>query len=138
MQAPSLLVAAGALILLALGGLHLRHTFVGTALHPRDRNIVEAMKSTSPRITAKTTMWRGWIGFNASHSLGAIVFGLVYGYLSLAAPALLFSSFFLLTVGMITLIGYVVICRRYFFSIPMRGTALAAVLYAVGVVTSWS
>jgi hypothetical protein len=43
-------------------------------------------------------MWRCWVGFNASHSLGLILFGLVFGYLALAHGQLLFRSPFLLDV----------------------------------------
>ena len=31
-------------------------------------------------ITPQTTLWRAWIGFNASHSLAAILFGLAKLY----------------------------------------------------------
>jgi hypothetical protein len=53
------------------------------------------MSATAPVISRETTMWKAWIGFNASHSLGAILFGLVYGYLALAHPAFLFPIPFL-------------------------------------------
>ena len=36
------------------------------------------------RHTKETTMWRCWVGFNASHSMGLILFGLAFGYLALA------------------------------------------------------
>jgi hypothetical protein len=39
------------------------------------------------------------VGFNASHSMGLILFGLVFGYLALAHRQLLFQSPFLLVVG---------------------------------------
>src|SRR5438046_6957052 len=29
-------------------------------------------------------MWRAWVGFNASHSMGAMLFGLVFAFLALA------------------------------------------------------
>ena len=35
------------------------------------------MKNTSPVLTGETTMWNAWIGFNASHSAGAIFIGLI-------------------------------------------------------------
>lgn len=51
-------------------------------------------------------MWKAWVGFNASHALGAILFGLVYGYLALLHLAFLFQSWFLLAVGFALLVGY--------------------------------
>jgi hypothetical protein len=53
-----------------------------------------------PPITKETTMWRCWVGFNASHSIGLILFGLVFGFLALAHGQLLFQSPFLLVVGL--------------------------------------
>ena len=41
-------------------------------------------------ITRETTMWKAWVGSNASDSYGAILFGAVYGYLSLTHSAFLF------------------------------------------------
>jgi len=59
-------------------------------------------------------MWRCWVGFNASHSMGLILFGLVFGYLALAHGQLLFQSPFLLVVGLAMLGGFVVLCKFIF------------------------
>ena len=79
-------------------------------------------------------MWRAWVGFNASHSYGAILFGAVWAYLALAHPAFLFQSVFLLALGLVVLLGYVVLARVYWFSIPFRGILLATVLYGLGLI----
>ena len=83
-------------------------------------------------------MWKAWIGFNASHSYGAILFGAVYGYLALVHSAFLFQSRFLLLLGLLLLAGYVFLGKRYWFSVPFRGIALASALYSVGLVVGWS
>ena len=67
-------------------------------------------------------MWRCWVGFNASHSMGLILFGLVFGYLALAHGKLLFQSTFLLVVGLAMLSGVVVLCKVYFFSVPSKAS----------------
>jgi multisubunit Na+/H+ antiporter MnhE subunit len=72
------------------------------------------MTQISPVITKETTMWRCWVGFNASHSMGLILFGLVFGFLALAHGQLLFQSPFLLVVGLAMLVGLVVLCKVYF------------------------
>ncbi len=56
-------------------------------------------------------MWRAWVGFNASHSMGLILFGLVFGFLALAQDHLLFHSPFLLVVGLAMLGGFVALCK---------------------------
>lgn len=129
-----LLVAASAAIVLVLGLLHLTFTFRGTRLHPRDAGAMHAMQQSALRITRETTVWRAWIGFNASHSFGLMLFGAIYGCLALLEPAVLFGSIFLRPIGLALLLGYVVLARLYFFSVPFRGVVLATMLYIAGLV----
>jgi hypothetical protein len=131
-------IAAAAAIALVLGLLHLFYTYNGTKLHPRDEALKARMQEVAPGITRETTMWRTWIGFNASHSFGAIFFGLVYAYLPLAQPRMLFESPFLLAVGLALLAGYVVLGRLYWFSTPFRGVVAATVLYVLGLVVHFA
>jgi len=132
-DAARILVALSALVILALGCLHLSITFRGNKLHPRDPELLERMRTVSPVITRETTMWKTWIGFNASHSYGAMLFGLVYGYFAVVRPDVLFGSAFLLGVGAMLLAGYVFLGYRYWFSIPFRGIVVAALLYVAGI-----
>jgi hypothetical protein len=130
--AASLLVASSAAIALCFGLLHLFHTYGGVMLHPREGTVTEAMGQSSLRITRETTVWRAWIGFNASHSIALMLFGALYAYLALAAPALLFGSIFLRALGLATLAGYVALSKLYFFSVPFRGIVVATALYVAG------
>jgi hypothetical protein len=130
----SSLIAASAALLLLLGSMHLLFTFSGSKLHPRDPAVKAAMMAAHPVITRETTVWRASIGFNASHSMGAMLFGLVYGYLALAHPAMLWQSTFLLALGLVTLLAYAVLAKRYWFHVPFRGIALATALYAAALV----
>ena len=132
----ALLVAASAVVILALGAIHLLYTFHGTKLWPRDGAVMQSMQQAPLVLTRQTTMWRAWVGFNVSHSLGAILFGLVYGYLALAAPKFLFGAPFLCAVGLVSLLSYAVLGARYWFSAPFRGIVLATVLYAAGLVAA--
>jgi hypothetical protein len=66
----SLLVAGSAAIILLLGLAHLLYTFHGPKLLPRDRELQARMQEVSPVITRQTTMWKAWIGFNASPNFG--------------------------------------------------------------------
>jgi hypothetical protein len=129
-----LLMAASAAVVLALGAVHLLYTFVGVKLHPRDARVREAMDEGQLVLTRQTTLWRAWIGFNASHAQGAILFGLVFGFLALRAPALLFESIFLRATGLAMLASYLVLAHRYWFKVPFRGVALATLLYGAACV----
>lgn len=82
-------------------------------------------------------MWKAWAGFNASHSMGAILFGLIYGYLALMQGALLFQSVFLQAVGFLMLGGWLMVGKRYRFSAPLRGIAMSLVCYVIAVVLAW-
>jgi hypothetical protein len=70
------------------------------------------MSQIAPVLTKETTMWRCWVGFNVSHSMGLILFGLVFGFLALAHGQLLFHSAFLLVVGLAMLV--VLLCSASF------------------------
>ena len=128
------LVAASALITLALGLAHLAYTFHGPKLLPRDPALQARMAEVCPVITRQTTVWRCWIGFNASHSLGLVLFGAVYGQLALASEAALFRSPFLLSLGLLGLLAYAALARRYFFSTPLRAVSVAIALYLGGAI----
>jgi hypothetical protein len=128
------LIAASAAIVLLLGILHLVYTFRGEKLHPRDADLMTNMDRVSPVISRETSMWRVWMGLNATHSFGLILFGLVYGYLAIFESAFLFRSWFLLGLGVALLLGYSIVARIYFFSVPLRGVALAMFLYVVGII----
>ena len=131
---PQLLVASSAFILLFLGSVHLLYTFRGSKLHPRDPAVRLAMERDVPGLTRQTTVWRAWVGFNASHSAGAMLFGLVYGYLALRQPAVLFGSTFLSLLGLSFLGAMLALARAYWFKIPFRGVLLASVLFVAALV----
>jgi presenilin-like A22 family membrane protease len=128
------LMAGSALLIFLLGSLHLLYTFRGKKLYPRDTHLERQMDLVSPVISSQTTMWRAWIGFNASHSYGAIFFGLVYGYLALAQPAVLFQSLYLILVGLGLLLGYIFLAKAYWFTIPLVGISLATGFYVAALV----
>ena len=131
-----MLIALAAAIVFTLGLLHIVYTFRGPKLLPRDRELRAQMENSPLVLTRETTVWKAWIGFNASHSLGAMLFGVVYGHLALVQPTVLASSPFLLALGALVLLAYGWLARRYWFSVPFRGVVLALLLYAGGVIAT--
>ena len=132
------LLAASAAIALLLGVVHLLYTFHDPKVLPRDPELRARMEQVSPVITRRTTMWKAWVGFNASHSISLVLFGAVYGYLALAHPDFLFQSFFLLALGLAVLFGYVVLAKKYFFRTPFRAVLLATILYVLALICRWA
>lgn len=127
-----MMISAG--IILMLGSVHLIFTFLGSKLLPRDSTLQKAMEEISPNISVETTMWKSWVGFNASHSLGAIFFGVIYSFLTLYHPDLLFGSIFLRSLYLIVLLSYLALGYRYWFRIPFRGIAFSTVFFILALV----
>lgn len=126
-------IVASAVILFTLGSVHLVYTFVGDKLAPRDPALQARMAQTAPGITRHASMWSFWVGFNISHSMAALLFGAIYGYLAVAQAALLFSSAYLLAVGLLMLAALFVTGWVYWFRAPLVGIGLALLCYVTGV-----
>ncbi|MFL9995741.1 hypothetical protein PQR34_33355 [Paraburkholderia sediminicola] len=135
-MAARILMVLSASMMFALGVAHLVYTFWGPKLTPRDPALQISMSQISPVITKQTTMWRAWVGFNVSHSMGAILFGLVFGFLALAHDQLLFRSPFLLVVGLAMLGAYAVLGKVYWFSAPFTGICISLACYVAGIALS--
>ncbi len=133
-----ILIAISATIALLLGLAHIYLTFLSRAFAARDAALEEKLKWVSPRISRQTTMWRAGVGFHASHALGVIFFGLVYGYLALAERDFLIRSPFLVVLGALVLFGYVVLAKLYWFDRPLIGVTLALACYVAGVAVAYA
>jgi hypothetical protein len=129
---PQVLICLSAAIVLFLGTLHLVYTFASRKFSPRDAALEERLKLVSPVISRQTTMWKAWVGFNASHSLGAMLFGALYGYFAIWHFSLLAQDRFLALTGAVFLSSFLVLAKRYWFNIPFAGVALSFVLYLAG------
>jgi hypothetical protein len=124
-------------IILTLGVAHLVVTFWGPKLTPRDPALQVSMSQISLVITRETTVWRAWVGFNASHAMGLILFGLIYGFLAIAHSQLLFQSPFLLIVGLAMLGGFFVLSKVYWFSVPFTGISISLACYIASIASEF-
>lgn len=136
MTARVLMVASAAIFLVA-GALHLHGTLFGSDLSPRDPALRKRMDEVSPEVTDETTMWRGWIGFNAGFSIGVLLFGAIYAFLAIVHHRLLFGSRYLLAVGLLVVGGFCALSRAYLFSIPFLCFATSFACYVASVIASW-
>ena len=76
----AVLLILGGSISCVLGGLHAIYTLLDLRnprrLAPVDPSVAQAMANSALRISrGSTDMWRAWIGFNFSHSLGVLLVG---------------------------------------------------------------
>jgi hypothetical protein len=129
----ALLVIGGCLFGI-LGLLHALYTFADTRnprrLAPQDPAVLRSMSSTSVRMSGgATTMWRAWLGFNFSHTLGALMFSAACIAAGLALPGLALPKAALLLPVAIGVV-YLWLAIRYWFRIPAIGIALATLCLA--------
>ena len=129
------LLAAGGAIYVVLGALHALYTFTDIArprrIVPDDPALIAAMQASGVRLArGGTTMWRAWVGFNFSHSLGAVVFGA--GCIAAAWCLLpLAPARAVLAIPVAVSALYLVLAIRYWFRIPVGGTAIATASFAL-------
>jgi len=107
------LLVIGSLIFGILGSIHLFYTFFTHKFDPRDIEVKYAMENTTPRLTQETSMWQGLIGFNASHSIGAILIALFFIPLSIMHDEIIQSSlwFSILPAGIG--LSYLILALKY-------------------------
>jgi len=132
------LFLAGALPFLVLGVAHALATPLHPAhskgLSPRDPAVRSAMLRDFIMLTRRTNVWLAWVGFNLSHSLGAVLFGAVVVLIarnqaSFEAQAPLFLPLAVLVSGL-----YLALAIRFWFRTPVVGVALSSVCF----VGSWA
>lgn len=120
---------AGALPFLVLGIAHALATPLATGdrkgLSPRDPQLPEAMRATTPLLTRRTDIWLAWVGFNLSHSLGVVAFAVFV--LVLGASPARFAAVSAVAIPLATMVaaGYLALGIRYWFRTPIVGCAIA-------------
>ena len=134
----AVLLILGGAVFGVLGALHGIYTLLDLRnprrLVPADPSVAQAMANSAVRLSGGgTDMWRAWIGFNFTHSLGLLLFA------ALAIWAGTRSN--RLAVGImpaLTLIGcvYLVLALRYFYRSPAIGIAIGAGCFAAAWVLS--
>ena len=127
----SVLMIAGAGIFGLLGTVHLLYTFFTNKFDAYDDSVTEAMKSTSPVLTRETTIWKAWIGFNASHSLGAMLVAAIYIPLALQHMEVIAGSLWFSLLPMVIGFSYLALAWRYWFKIPFVGVLISTICFSV-------
>ena len=122
----------GSSIFLVLGTIHLYYTFFTSKFSVRDPATGEQMKKTFPVITRKTTMWKAWIGFNASHSIGAMYFGGINLLLAALYFEWLKHQCILPLLTSLVSLFYLFLGIKYWFGIPRAGTMVASICFVAG------
>lgn len=124
-----ILLITGAAIFGILGTIHLLYTFFTHKFDPYDLSVKAAMQGTSPVLTRETTIWKAWIGFNASHSLGAMLFAAFYIPLALWHFTLIQQSSWFIWLPVVAGFSYLFLAKKYWFRIPFTGILIATICF---------
>ena len=131
------LFLAGALPFVFLGSLHAIYTPLRPSdrkgLSPNDSQTIEAMTRTQLLLTRRTDLWSAWVGFNLSHSLGAVLFGLFVVVIGRSAESFAAQARFCVPLATLIAASYIAIGLKYWFRDPNTGIALSLACF----VGSW-
>ena len=125
----------GTLPFILLGAIHIlysvRDTWSPKKLTPYDDSVRVSMQRSTLALTRQTTMWRAWLGFNISHGIGVLFFGLIYLTLAISDFALItritLLQYFALTVS----VSYLVLSVKFWFHIPTIGSGIGTACFLV-------
>ena len=126
-----ILIIIGASIFGILGLIHLCFTFLTNRFESRDQAVTDAMKASSPILTSETTIWSAWVGFNASHSLGALLVTAVFLPLSLFNFQMIEQSLWFSILPALIGLSYLTLAKLYWFKIPFIGILIATVCFVI-------
>jgi hypothetical protein len=134
----SILLIFGGAVFCGLGTLHAVYTLLDIRdprrLVPVDPSVAQAMANSALRLSGgHTDMWRAWLGFNFSHSLGVFLVGALgvwAGCRIKTAPGIIMP--------VLTLLGciYVLLAVVYWFRAPAIGVAIGTACFAAAWVLS--
>ena len=132
------LIISGASIFLFLGILHgvltLQDLNNPRTFMPQDAVLRQAMQQSNIAIHPQTNLWRAWLGFNLSHSLGLVMFRgtfLVMGLFYFSAYA---QTLWIQSCALFVSTAYLIMSLKFWFSKPAisSGIALACFVIASG------
>jgi hypothetical protein len=123
------LIILGSSVFLVLGTMQLLFTFFTDKFLTRNPETAEMMKADHPVLTRRTTMWKAWIGFNASHSSGVMFIGGVNILLATQYFDLYQKSFAFLLLSDITVLFYLFLAIKYWFRIPLAGVVITSICF---------
>jgi len=124
-----ILLIVGAVIFGTLGAIHMVYTFFTNKFDAFDNKVTKAMKNTSPVLTKETAMWDAWVGFNASHSLGAMLLTAFYVPLAISNMEVIRETQWFSILPVIIGFSYLVLAKKYWFKIPFIGILVSTICF---------
>ncbi len=123
----------GTVPFILLGAVHILYSVQDAwspkKLTPYDDSVRVSMQKSTLALTRQTTMWRAWLGFNISHGVGVLFFGVVYLILALSDFTLIAGITPLPYLAFAVSVGYLVLSVKYWFHIPVIGSGIGAACF---------
>jgi hypothetical protein len=129
---PPILAGGGHALLTLLDTVH------PTYFTPRDASVRPAVEGTQIRFggRAAPSMWRAWLGFNISHGLGVLVFGLIFLLIAAQDFKVVEQIDAIRPLSIAIPATYFVVALRFWFYGPVILTATSTACFIVATVLS--
>lgn len=125
----------GALPFVVLGIAHVFATPLtpdeSKGLSPRDLAYRRSMGEQTVLLTRRTNLWLVWVGFNLSHSLGVVLFGVVVLLVGRSPAAFGANWPVFVPLAIVVSAVYLAIGVRYWFRTPIIGIVASSVCFVV-------
>ena len=125
----------GTLPFILLGAIHIIYILIDIKtprkLVPFDDGVRILMRKSTLKLTRQTTMWRAWLGFNLSHGIGVLFFGLIYLIFAVLDFGVLVRITPLLYLATLVALCYLILSIKYWFHIPAIGAGIGFACFVV-------
>ena len=132
------LFLAGGLVMLLLGTIHVvltpQHPGERKGLSPVEPAIAESMARAGVRLSDRMDMWRAWVGFNLSHSLGVSLLGVTVLLVGRTSTSFAGNAAVFLPLAVMVSFAYLGLAVVYWYRAPVVGVGLAVALF----VSAWA
>lgn len=132
-----MLLIVGSSIFVLLGAAHALFTFQDLGAAPRnftppDAGLLGAMRQSTVVFDPEINLWKSWLGFHFSHSLGLLMFGGAFLYVGVYFPTLFSRSMLLQFCSVLIPAIYVILSLNFWFSKPaiFAGISMAGFIAA--------
>ena len=136
-----LFVIAGAGIFWLLGVIHAIYTFQDLSrprwFTPRDAELRAAMQQSAVALHPKINLWKAWLGFHFSHSLGLVIFGGAFLYVGIFHPELFSQSPIMQCCSVLVSAIYLILSLKFWFSKPAIYTGISMGCFILATVLSY-
>jgi hypothetical protein len=98
---------------------------------PPDKALLLAMQDSSINIHPQTNLWKAWLGFNLSHSLGLVMFGGTFLAIGLFDFEVFTDNYWLQSCALLIATAYLIMSLRFWFYKPAIGSGIALACFVL-------